>query len=279
MFADAVLGGSSIIPTKPEELANERKQRRMCRKLNTSTITPLSKSERWLTVENPVGQTLSADTVFSRWIVETVARSRIETVSSPVDRGAKRHNENTPVIKRSALDKPAHPAYVDLKVRQESFARWEHEDTVGASQLASAGFFYTNIEDKTICFSCGGGLQAWTKGDDPWSEHAFYFPKCNHVHEIKGSEFATLVQGERPATLTPKEIQALACNESAGAETNSEEARGDDPLQCKICLDKEMSIVFLPCKHFVSCSNCGKVVKKCVVCREYIRGVLQVYMS
>lgn len=112
--------------------------------------------------------------------------------------------ENTPKMHGVKCRGLAHPAYDTLQSRQESFVAWTYGGIVSSKQLASAGFFYTNLDDKTICFSCGGGIKDWVKGDDPWVEHAFYFSKCAFVKDIKGVEFTQLVQGEKPATLSPE---------------------------------------------------------------------------
>ena len=39
------------------------------------------------------------------------------------------------------------------------------------------------------CFFCDGGLRTWEPGDDPWREHARWFPKCPYVRQVKGPEF------------------------------------------------------------------------------------------
>ena len=43
--------------------------------------------------------------------------------------------------------------------------------------------------DQTVCFHCGGGLRGWEETDQPWVEHAAWFPKCMHVVLIKGQAF------------------------------------------------------------------------------------------
>ncbi|CAL1545887.1 unnamed protein product [Lymnaea stagnalis] len=48
---------------------------------------------------------------------------------------------------------------------------------------------------------------------------------------------------------------------------------------CKICMDKEVAVVFLPCGHLVSCSECGAAMKDCPVCRVNIKGVVRAFMS
>lgn len=48
---------------------------------------------------------------------------------------------------------------------------------------------------------------------------------------------------------------------------------------CKICLDNDLSIVFLPCGHFVSCATCAPSLKNCPLCRSQIMGLVRTYMS
>ncbi|CAL1545883.1 unnamed protein product [Lymnaea stagnalis] len=44
---------------------------------------------------------------------------------------------------------------------------------------------------------------------------------------------------------------------------------------CKICMDKEVAVVFLPCGHLVSCAECATAMKDCPVCRVNIKGVIK----
>jgi hypothetical protein len=46
----------------------------------------------------------------------------------------------------------------------------------------------------TRCFFCGGGLRNWEAGDDPWVEHARWFPKCAYLRQSKGDKFVEAVQ-------------------------------------------------------------------------------------
>ena len=39
------------------------------------------------------------------------------------------------------------------------------------------------------CYSCGGTLNDWQPNDDPWLEHAHWFPHCTYLIQIKGPEF------------------------------------------------------------------------------------------
>lgn len=35
----------------------------------------------------------------------------------------------------------------------------------------------TGHGDNVKCFHCDGGLRNWEPGDDPWQEHAKWFPR------------------------------------------------------------------------------------------------------
>lgn len=48
---------------------------------------------------------------------------------------------------------------------------------------------------------------------------------------------------------------------------------------CKICLDKEVNTVFLPCGHLVCCNECAPEMDKCPVCRQLIRGTVRIFLS
>lgn len=50
---------------------------------------------------------------------------------------------------------------------------------------------------------------------------------------------------------------------------------------CKICLEKEVEVLFLPCYHLVSCQGCKKQLtqKKCPLCRAAYQGTIRVYFA
>lgn len=52
-----------------------------------------------------------------------------------------------------------------------------------------------------------------------------------------------------------------------------------DQRTCKVCMDGEVNIVFLPCGHLVCCVNCAPALRNCAVCRSLIRGTVRTYLS
>ncbi|CAC5363204.1 unnamed protein product [Mytilus coruscus] len=52
-----------------------------------------------------------------------------------------------------------------------------------------------------------------------------------------------------------------------------------DQQTCKICLDEPIAIVFLPCGHLSSCVNCAPALRRCPICRAFIKGTVKAIMS
>lgn len=48
---------------------------------------------------------------------------------------------------------------------------------------------------------------------------------------------------------------------------------------CKICMDNEVGIVFLPCGHLASCVNCAPNLQDCPVCRSAIKATVRTFLS
>ena len=58
-----------------------------------------------------------------------------------------------------------------------------------------------------------------------------------------------------------------------------ENRRLKDQRTCKICMDREIGVVFLPCGHLISCVQCAPALKDCPLCRQPIHGTVKTYMS
>ncbi|VDI03747.1 Hypothetical predicted protein [Mytilus galloprovincialis] len=52
-----------------------------------------------------------------------------------------------------------------------------------------------------------------------------------------------------------------------------------DQQTCKICLDEPIAIVFLPCGHLASCVNCAPALRRCPICRAFIKGTVKAILS
>ncbi|XP_067674541.1 baculoviral IAP repeat-containing protein 7-B-like [Haliotis asinina] len=209
-----------------------------------------------------------------------------------------------------STDRPKNPTYAVTSARIKSYVAWPHSCPTPVD-LAEAGFFYTGQGDSVRCFFCGIGLRNWDSGDNAWVEHARWSPQCVYLVQHQGRDFADLVlslssggnqveysqvqdilRDMRPkAVFVPqKGADGVAPAPQEAAGNASDDQHEDDSLleenerlkqqtMCKICLDKEVSIVFLPCGHLVCCVECAPALRKCPMCRANIRGTVKAYMS
>nr|XP_057906906.1 baculoviral IAP repeat-containing protein 7 isoform X3 [Doryrhamphus excisus] len=196
--------------------------------------------------------------------------------------------------------------------RLTTFHNWPTEASVQPDVLARAGFFYTGHGDNVKCFYCDGGLRNWEPGDDPWQEHAKWFPRCEFLIQSRGQEYISNIQDAHfhlgdtlPAggsqTSTGREVGSrnepgegqgtgagivgtltpLREKVPSGREPSPEELlrQLQEERTCKVCMDKLVSIVFIPCGHLVVCGDCAASLRHCPICRAIIRGSVRAFMS
>ena len=52
-----------------------------------------------------------------------------------------------------------------------------------------------------------------------------------------------------------------------------------DSKLCKVCMDEDACIVFIPCGHLMSCVNCSPSLKNCAICRRPVKSSIRTYFS
>jgi baculoviral IAP repeat-containing protein 7/8 len=217
-------------------------------------------------------------------------------------------------------DRPFRPEYGLESIRLKTFDLFPSACPIKPDILATAGFFFTGSEDCVRCFFCDVGLRRWEIGDDPYEEHARWYPGCNFLLTMKGDSFIRNIQrkygGDTTVlgnSLRTFEIRSVIrtnpheTNEDLGiappnpidgetengstvrAEVTAERMIEPDATEenqrlkaersCKICLDNDACVVFLPCSHLCCCSMCVLALKDCPICRKFIRGTVHVFLS
>jgi len=82
---------------------------------------------------------------------------------------------------------------------EENVVSWHRNNIRAAMQdMARAGLYYLGTRHKVKCWYCNGGLQNWALYDDPWFEHAKWFPTCEFVLRNKGPEYVETVNNRFP---------------------------------------------------------------------------------
>ncbi|XP_072270515.1 baculoviral IAP repeat-containing protein 7 isoform X1 [Pyxicephalus adspersus] len=267
-----------------------------------------------------------------------------------------------------------YPELLEERQRLGTFHNWPQYTGVTPEQLARAGFFYTGQRDNVRCFHCDGELRNWERGDDPWREHAKWFPRCEFLVQSMGPAYIRSVQdaiGNSPENLpeslrtserspstqsdspgrwqdflqssivqealqmgfdenlvasvvqsrylllgTPysclSELVTELVDDVVQAEENVPQIQEPTRIQespaqrpasqapkqpettlsaeeqlrrlkeermCKVCMDKDVSMVFVPCGHLVVCMDCAPNLRHCPICRATIRGSMRAFMS
>ena len=93
---------------------------------------------------------------------------------------------------------PLVPKYTDIDERKKSFSKWSTRIVLKPTAIAEAGFYHCKISDHVQCFYCAGGLKNWEVDDDPWEQHARWYPKCLFVIIKKGIDFVNKIQYTKP---------------------------------------------------------------------------------
>ncbi|XP_053486920.1 E3 ubiquitin-protein ligase XIAP isoform X2 [Ictalurus furcatus] len=196
--------------------------------------------------------------------------------------------------------------------RLESFRDRVHP--INPERLARAGFSSIGDRDCVVCFKCGGRLKNWQPDEDPWEEHAKHYPGCSFLLAEKGQEFINSVQlrtpgrsssngffsRERASNVLQSEsredystVEDLVVDITVGVfDSDSDMCRdtlNEDPLKkleklqreklCKVCMDSDIAIVFIPCKHLVTCKKCSEPLCKCPICCADITQKIKTFCS
>lgn len=149
---------------------------------------------------------------------------------------------------------PKHPQFYEFEDRLKTFNDWPIGVPQDIINLVDAGFFYSGISDKVICYYCNGELQDWVSSDEPWILHAKWYPFCIYLICKKGRSFINFCLEEKPV----HDVTALLC---------------------KICLNNQLEIITFPCRHVAMCISCKKQMKFCPICNCKIKSLLHIYLK
>ncbi|XP_014400436.1 PREDICTED: E3 ubiquitin-protein ligase XIAP isoform X2 [Myotis brandtii] len=246
----------------------------------------------------------------------------------------------------NSTNSPRNPAMADYEARIITFGTWMY--SVNKEQLARAGFYALGEGDKVKCFQCGGGLTNWKPSEDPWEEHAKWYPGCKYLLEEKGQEYINNIHlthsleesvgrtSEKTPSLTKriddnifqspmiheairmgfsfrdikkkmeekiqtsgsnyKSLEVLVADLVSAQKDSTEDESSQTSLQkeisaeeqlrllqeeklCKICMDRNIAVAFIPCGHLVTCKQCAEAVDKCPMCYTVITFKQKIFMS
>ena len=163
------------------------------------------------------------------------------------------------------------------EVRLRTFEIWPNLN-VKPRDLARAGFYYTKVMDLVRCWKCSTGIFRWEIGDSPMSEHKRFGGRCRL---IRNKNCSNIKIGVDPTSIPlPSRDVCGTYNLEYQLETEPTETESLQPTTtCKLCLDKVIDTVILPCKHALSCERCVKGLLNCPICRTLVAYSLKIIIS
>ena len=128
--------------------------------------------------------------------------------------------------------------------------------------MASAGFYFSKIDDRVLCFHCGEALSKWKPGDNPYVEHAYFYPHCLYIRTMLGE-------------LNMKKIEQFPPTSDSSFRSS---LYGSYQNYCAFCNKNRIDVVLFPCKHTKYCEDCiqNKKIRKCPSCNEYIEIMIDI---
>ena len=295
-------------PPPPSYLANKK------RRLETFRTWPrtapvcsedLAEAGFFYTGRSDVVRCFTCGTSINQWLPGDV----------PIDEHA-RHSPNCAYVQSKRVAEPIRcPDPTDAQMneyyqRLATYERWPSSAVASPDRLADAGFYYTGSVDKVMCFSCGGRLRGWEPNDDPWTEHRKHFPNCRFVKEhfgieeeeqgydepwhqpVQRSQFVSkaiemgyptdkvlrVVTGFDAAGTFNSFLEVLAREPDSVAVPSAPPPPSDVQL-CKVCMEREMNTLFLPCAHIACCVSCADDLHECPICRTEIQSRIRTFFS
>lgn len=76
-----------------------------------------------------------------------------------------------------------------------------------------------------------------------------------------------------------KVSQEVSSSEKKPLSLEEENRQLKEARLCKVCMDSEVSVVFLPCGHLVSCGGCGSALAACPLCRCAVKALVRAYLA
>ena len=181
---------------------------------------------------------------------------------------------------------PCNPNMSLESTRIRTFSRGWEAIRASITEIAAAGFFYLGSRDRVKCWFCNGGLQNWEFNDEPWYEHAKWFPSCEFLLEKKGQEFVRNIVAlypniQRPRVSSPRLAVLSPRPVTMEPQPVTSTTHVDREIQqnCKICFSSNANIAFIPCGHLFCCFSCSQQLINCPVCRSSISNIIRIYIS
>ena len=162
-----------------------------------------------------------------------------------------------------------------LHERLQTFEGWTL-NFISADSMAAAGFYYTQVGDRVRCAFCDYEVGNWIEGDDPMLDHRRWSPFCSF---IRNQSYNIPLSSTQPSAVNECVTLKTYSRKRKREDEDDDTSPSNKNLLCKLCYNHEMCVVFLPCRHLLTCATCALSLNKCAVCRNTITTTMHVFIS
>jgi len=238
---------------------------------DTANVEPILTPEHGITDSSEDAHMLDADEVMSVEVEEIVSAAS-DTIVQDKD-------EEMLVELTAAKETPEVP------------------DTTEEEEVSSEGAVGGLVENNSATQAVGAKLNIPLLGDQettstPSSPRRFANQGMVYLSEIESLEdLRELSTKQVKELLAMNRVNFKGCVEKEELlkiverlwrqeQRNKEEGDAmDDDSMCKICMDSPIDCVMLECGHMCTCTNCGKQMAECPICRQYVVRVVKTFKA
>ncbi|XP_017148642.1 death-associated inhibitor of apoptosis 2 [Drosophila miranda] len=151
-------------------------------------------------------------------------------------------------------------------------------------KLSSSGSAFETLDELLHAIFEKAGCEAALEVREPTEPTAPPLDCCQATTSKAAVSSDSMQNKAKPAVVPEASIsdqmQRMSVAPPNGNISLEEENRQlKDARLCKVCLDEEVGVVFLPCGHLATCNQCAPSVAICPLCRADIKGFVRTFLS
>ncbi|KAH8246725.1 hypothetical protein KR038_008361 [Drosophila bunnanda] len=161
-------------------------------------------------------------------------------------------------------------------------------------KLSSSGCAFATLDELLHAIFDEAGAEAALEVREPPEPSAPFMESCQATTSKAATTLPVVVADAIPETPqaviasgpatedsnVADQLQKMSVASPNGNLSLEEENRQlKDARLCKVCLDEEVGVVFLPCGHLATCNQCAPSVANCPMCRADIKGFVRTFLS
>lgn len=138
----------------------------------------------------------------------------------------------------------------------------------------------SKIDELFMMVQYGSRLITWSIDEDSKEEQA-HLCYTNNIGYSTFCSYPPEMVKEMPKKVLVKEVQRLQLalgEQSKMAKLSQQQCERlkNERILCRICFERDIGIVLLPCRHHVLCEPCSDKCQSCPICRVPIESKLSV---